>query len=48
MGATVNLPITFDTMADDPAMTMGALRCEGLNRAFETVEDVGLSIHRNG
>src|SRR5690606_37264729 len=45
MSAAIDIVTLFDAMADDSAAAMGAFRCQHLNRAFETVEDVSLSRH---
>jgi hypothetical protein len=40
MGATEDTAIRLYTVADDPAAAMSARWCEGLDGAFEAVEDV--------
>src|SRR5262249_57083743 len=39
-GAAVHLALLLQTMADDPAAAVAALRRQRVNRAFEAVEDV--------
>jgi hypothetical protein len=38
------LPSAFDSVTDDAAMTVGALRRERLNCAFKTIENVFLAV----
>jgi hypothetical protein len=45
MGATIKHSIRLHAMPDDPAPAMGAGGCERVNRAFETVEDMGFAAH---
>jgi hypothetical protein len=37
--------LRFHPMTDDPAATMGAGGCQGMDRAFETIKDMGFVIH---
>jgi hypothetical protein len=43
MGTAVNDVILFYTVPDDAALAMRAYRGELLDRAFETVERIGLT-----
>src|SRR4051812_22768000 len=45
IGAAEHARIRFDTVADDLAAAMLALRSQLVNRAFEAVEHVGLARH---
>jgi hypothetical protein len=47
VGATKNLAVLFDAVADDAAVAGRADRREHRDCAFEAVEDVSFAIHRN-
>ena len=45
VGATEEVPACFDPMADDLAAAMFTGRCQGMNRAFETIKIMGDSVY---
>jgi hypothetical protein len=42
MGATIKNAFSLHAVTNDPAATMGAGRCQSMDRTFETIEDVRL------
>src|SRR5215213_8307740 len=41
MGTTIENTIRFHAVTDDAAATMGTSGCQSVNRALETIEDMG-------
>lgn len=48
VGAAIKRSIYFNSMPDDAAATVRASRRQGLDRAFEAVEDPGFAFHLDG
>ena len=48
MGAAIKFAIDLGSMSDDAAAAMRALGRQGLDRAFEAVEDIGFIAHKDG
>jgi hypothetical protein len=40
VSAAIEAAVSLDAMADDPAATVAALRCQAMDGAFEAVEDM--------
>ena len=47
MCTAIYLVALLHAVSDDPAITVGANRCKGLNCAFETIERVRVASHRD-
>jgi len=44
MGAAIKDALCLHSMTDDPATTMGAGWCQGMDRAFKTIKDMRLAV----
>jgi hypothetical protein len=47
MGTAIKISADFRAMSDDAAAAMRAFGRQGVNRAFETVEDIGFIAHHD-
>jgi hypothetical protein len=47
VGAAEDLPARLHTMADNPAVAVGAAWSQGMDSAFEAVKSVLLSVHHD-
>ena len=47
MGATIEPAIRLDPVSDDPTLAVIACRCEDMNRALETIENMCAAVLRS-